>query len=168
MKKRVFGRQLNRTTKHRGALLKSLMRSLVLYGRIKTTEAKAKAIRAEAEKLLTLARNKGELARPSLRKVFSIDMQDKMIHEIAPKFRQRAGGYTRIARTGPRLKDNAPMVFLEWVEQVEVHPPLAEKAQSDRKRKTRETDKIKEEKPIKERKEKEGKDAKDNKTNQAK
>src|SRR3990167_3135539 len=101
MKKRVFGRQFNRTTNHRKALLRSLIRSLVLYGRIHTTEAKAKAVKGEAEKMITLARNKGESAKAYLDKGFPADIMNKIIHEIAPKFEKRPGGYTRIVRLGP-------------------------------------------------------------------
>lgn len=92
------------------------MRSLVIYERIKTTEAKAKAIKGEIEKLVTKAKNKGEQARVYLGKYFSKDIINKIVLDIAPRFQNRKGGYTRILKIGRRLKNNAKMVLLEWVE----------------------------------------------------
>jgi large subunit ribosomal protein L17 len=119
MRKRIFGRRLKRDRNQRKALFKSLMNSLVLYGKIKTTEAKAKSIKGEIEKLVTLARNKEENARASLMSRLSDERAvGKILSEIAPKFASRPGGYTRLIKMGPRFKDGAKMVLMTWVEEI--------------------------------------------------
>jgi large subunit ribosomal protein L17 len=117
MRKRIFGKKLKRTTNQRKALFRSLSQALVLHGRIKTTEAKAKATRGEVEKLITHAKNNPETARQYLqRHVFPASVE--RIIAIAPVFKDRPGGYTRIIRLGGRTKDNASMVILEFVEKL--------------------------------------------------
>src|SRR5690349_4855952 len=118
MRKQVYGRQFKRDINQRRALFKSLMRSLALNESIKTTEAKAKAIRGEFESYITKAK-KGEEARYHLVKHISEDAVDRLIKDIAPKMQKRNGGYTRIVRLGGRVKDNAEMVLLELVEKSE-------------------------------------------------
>lgn len=120
MRKRIFGRKLKRNIDQRKALFKSLMRSLVLYGRIRTTRAKAKAIRPEIEKLITHAKKKGDAARYHLQKYFSEEIINRMIGDIAPKFLDRPGGYIRLINIRSRVKDNAPMVLMEWVEPIDI------------------------------------------------
>ncbi len=116
MKKRKKGRKLNRTKDQRNALLKGVSRSLFLYGKIKTTEAKAKEVSGFAEKLITRAK-KGDLAsKRLLLRLFSLSLVKKMIEEIAPKYKQRKGGYTRIIKLGPRKLDGAKMAIIELVE----------------------------------------------------
>lgn len=119
MRKRIFGRKLKRTIDQRKGLFRSLMRSMILTGRIKTTEAKAKAVRPDLEKLVTLAKKKGDGAyRDLLKKLTQEELVEKMIKTIAPKFETRPGGYTRILKIGNRIKDAAPMVYMEWTERV--------------------------------------------------
>jgi len=119
MRKRIFGRRLKRDRNQRKALFRSLMGSLVLYGKIKTTEAKAKSIKGELEKMVTLAKNKGEDARNLLvSRLANERVAERIISEIAPKFATRPGGYIRIVKMGPRLKDGARMVLMSWVEEV--------------------------------------------------
>jgi large subunit ribosomal protein L17 len=118
MRKRVFGRKLKRTSNQRQGLFRSLMHAMILHGRIKTTEAKAKAIKGQLEKLVTKAKNKGKEAENDLmRDLVQHEMVEKLISNIAPRFTTRPGGYTRILRLGSRKKDNTAMVMLEWVEQ---------------------------------------------------
>lgn len=117
MRKRIFGKKLKRTTNQRKALFKSLTQALVLHGRIKTTQAKAKAIKGEVEKLVTYAKNKPENAKQHLQKSVSYKTVDRIIN-IAPVFKARPGGYTRIIKLGGRTKDNAAMVILEFVEKL--------------------------------------------------
>ncbi|MCL5970629.1 MAG: 50S ribosomal protein L17 [Patescibacteria group bacterium] len=126
MKKNVFGRKLKRDKNERKALFKSLMSSLVLSERIKTTEAKAKAIKPEIEKLVTKAKKNEESAKKVLEKSLSKPAFDKMLKDIAPRFSQRQGGYTRLIKLGKRFGDDAPLVVMEWTEEakiVEVQPP---------------------------------------------
>jgi len=119
MRKRIFGRRLKRDRNQRKALFRSLMGSLVLYGKIRTTEAKAKSIKGELEKMVTLAKNKGEDAKNLLvSRLANERVVERIISEIAPKFVSRPGGYTRIIKMGPRVKDSAKMVLMSWVEEV--------------------------------------------------
>lgn len=118
MKKKVFGRKFKKDTNQRKALFKNLMRSLILNEEIKTTEAKAKAIKGQVEKLVT-AGKKGEESRYHLKKDINEDAVTKLIKEISPRFMKRPGGYTRIIKLENRLKDNAEMVLLEFVEKGE-------------------------------------------------
>lgn len=116
MKKHVFGRKLKRDTNERKALFKNLLTSLVLEERIKTTEAKAKAIKASADKLITKAK-KGNGSYRLLHPDVNQEAVTKLISDIAPRFAKRQGGYTRIIKLGKRrVADNAPMVFLEWTQ----------------------------------------------------
>ena len=166
---RVFGRHLGRSHGHRKMLRRVLIRQLFEHESIKTTEAKAKAVRSQAEKLITLARNRGDAGRlvelakegdqEQLKKLLT-DAQanrllraaeaddknkeelvreahaiaahaqrlaaravpdrrllQKLFHEIAPRYVERPGGYTRIVRLGPRKGDAAPMVMLQLLEE---------------------------------------------------
>lgn len=117
MAHRKAGFKLSRSSAHRRALFRNLMTELFRHERIKTTETKAKAIRAEAERLITLARL-GDLhsRRLILREISDKQIVDKLIHVIGPDMADRPGGYTRIVKLGPRLGDNAPMVYIELVD----------------------------------------------------
>jgi len=114
MRKRVYGRHFNKDMNQRKALFKGLMRSLALNESIKTTESKAKAIKGEFESHITKAK-RGEEARYHLVKHLAEDAVDRLIKDIAPRMKERNGGYTRIIRIGARTKDNAEMVLLELV-----------------------------------------------------
>jgi len=115
MKKRKSGRKFHRTAGQRKALLKSLARALILKGRIETGEAKAKELSAFVEKQITKAK-KGDLAvKRELLKIFSNTTVKKLIEEIAPLYKNRAGGYTRIIKKGPRASDGAKIVIIEFV-----------------------------------------------------
>ena len=116
MKKNVFGRKFKRDVNQRKALFKSLMSSLVLKERIKTTLAKAKAIKADVDKLITRVKKGEDEARRLLGKSLSQDALEKLITKVAPRFKERSGGYTRIIRLGRRVSDHASMVIMEWVE----------------------------------------------------
>lgn len=125
MRKQVFGRKLKRTTNQRKALFKSLTNALILHGRITTTEAKAKAVRGEIEKLITHAKN-AENALPYLQKHVALSTAQGIV-SIAPVFKSRPGGYTRIIKMGHRKKDNASMVILEFVEKVKAAEKIEQK-----------------------------------------
>ena len=109
--------KLSRDASHRKALLANLCVEVIDHERIKTTEAKAKAVKPEIEKLITLAR-KGDLhARRQALSELSQDkfLVHKLFEEIAPRYADRPGGYTRIVKLGPRRSDSTEMVFLELV-----------------------------------------------------
>lgn len=116
MRKNVFGRKLQRDINERKALFNSLMRELVIRERIQTTEAKAKAIKADVEKAVTKAKKNPILAKQRLQAYFGMPVVKKLVDEITPRFSKRQGGYTRIIHIGSRLNDNAKMVILEWTE----------------------------------------------------
>ncbi len=109
--------KLGRTAEHRKALLANQVCSLIVHRRIKTTLAKAKAVRPLAEKMVTLGKNGSLHAR---RNALSIlrqkDAVKKLFDDIAQKSTNRNGGYTRIVKLGRRKSDSAPMAFLEWVD----------------------------------------------------
>ena len=116
MRHKIAGRKLDMPSGHRRAMYRNLVTDLLGYGKIVTTEAKAKEVRGLAEKMITLGKASG---LPSRRQVLSFVMDkkvtDKIFKELAPRYAERAGGYTRIIKLGPRLGDGAPMVQLELV-----------------------------------------------------
>jgi len=126
MRHRVAGRRLKRSTGHRRALYRNLVTELLRHERIRTTEAKAKAIRPKAERLITLAK-RGMIKREAgehdvhERRLAAVRLNDpavvkKLFDDLAPRYKNRPGGYTRILKLGPRLGDGAEMVLLELVE----------------------------------------------------
>jgi large subunit ribosomal protein L17 len=109
--------KLSRDSAHRKALLMNLTKEILEHERIKTTEAKAKAVKPEVERLITLAKRGDLHAR---RQALSALSQDKfavhkLFEEVAPRYAQRPGGYTRILRLGPRRSDASEMVLIELV-----------------------------------------------------
>ena len=117
MRHRKAGRKLGRSSGHRRALYKNLITELFRHERIRTTEAKAKAVRGQAEKLITLGK-RGDL---HARRLASARLNDptivtKLFDELSDRYEERSGGYTRIFRLGRRQGDGASMVLLELVE----------------------------------------------------
>src|ERR1051326_2690207 len=131
--------KLGRTADHRKALLANQVCSLIAHQRIKTTLAKAKAVRPLAEKMVTLGKQDTVHAR---RMAFSTlrqkDAVKKLFDEIAPRSTDRNGGYTRIVRLGQRKSDSAAMAFLEWVDMTPVTEE--EKAAPEKKAKRKEAE----------------------------
>lgn len=120
MRKRVYGRRLSRDTNERKALFRSMATSLITYGKIDTTEAKAKAVRPWVEKLVTRSKvNTLHSRRRLLGEIPSPLIVEKLVSTLGPLFATRPGGYTRIIKMGPRMGDSAPMVRLEFVEDVQ-------------------------------------------------
>lgn len=117
MRHRVAGRRLGRPTAHRWALYRNLVSDLVKYDKIVTTEAKAKEIRGLAEKMITLGKE-GSLAsrRRALAFVTEKKLVDKIFGELAPRYMERPGGYTRIIKMGRRVGDGARLAQVELVE----------------------------------------------------
>lgn len=115
MRKRKKGRKFGRVKEQREALMKSLASSLILHKKINTTEAKAKELRRFVEPLVTKAKT-GDLHRRRLvRKYLSNQTTKKLFDEIAPSYKERAGGYTRITKLPPRVSDGARMAVIEFV-----------------------------------------------------
>ncbi len=119
MRHQRAGRKLGRDSAHRKALYANLTASLIEHGRIKTTVAKAKEVRPVAEEMITLGR-RGDVParRQALKFLRSQDVVHKLFSEVGPRFSDRAGGYSRIVKLGPRQGDAAEMAYLELVDHV--------------------------------------------------
>ncbi len=125
MRHRVAGYKLSRTKDQRKALRRVLIKQLFENNRIKTTKAKAKAIRGDAEKLITLAKNSAnasDIEKVNARRLAASALADadivkKLFDDIAPRFESRNGGYTRMLKLGLRKGDSSEMVLLELVEE---------------------------------------------------
>ena len=116
MRHRVAGRTLGRPTGHRKAMYRNLVTDLLRYEKITTTEAKAKEVRGLAEKMITLGKEGGlHSRRQTLSFILDKKVTEKVFAELAPRYTERPGGYTRITKLGSRLGDGAPMVQLELV-----------------------------------------------------
>jgi len=127
--------KLGRTAEHRKALLANQVCSLIEHQRIKTTLAKAKAVRPLAEKMVTLGK-KGSLhaRRTALAVLRQKGAVKKLFEDIAPRSATRNGGYTRIVKLGARKSDSAPVAFIEWVDSpLVVEEPVAEEKGKKRK-----------------------------------
>src|SRR5271167_4124900 len=125
------GRKLNRTGAHRKALFRNLVLALIRSGRITTTDAKAKELRRFADRMVTLGK-RGDLS--ARRRAFSFiqsrDAVKKLFDEIAPRFKERPGGYTRVVKFGVRRGDAAPLSIIEFTgtsEKVEAKKPRKKK-----------------------------------------
>ncbi len=109
-------RKLGRPTAHRKMMLRNLVTDLLREGRITTTDTRAKEARREAEKMITIAKRGDLHAKRQIRAYITDEsVAVKLVDEIAPKYAERSGGYTRILKLGPRQGDCAEMVFLELV-----------------------------------------------------
>src|SRR5213595_1047720 len=117
MRHQRAGKKLGRDSAHRKALYANLAGALIENGRIKTTVTKAKAVRPIAEKMITLGR-RGDIhaRRQATAFLRSQEIVHKLFAEVAPRFKDRAGGYSRIIRLGPRAGDAAEMAYLELVD----------------------------------------------------
>jgi large subunit ribosomal protein L17 len=117
MRHKIAGRKLDRSSGHRRAMYRNLVTDLLNYEKVTTTEAKAKEIRGLAEKMIGLGK-KGGLHSRRQAASFIIDKKvtEKVFDDLAPRYAERPGGYTRITKLGPRLGDGAAMVKLELVE----------------------------------------------------
>ncbi|MCP9454508.1 MAG: 50S ribosomal protein L17 [Nitrospira sp.] len=120
MRHRKKGRQLGRKTKHRWALFRSLVTSLLDHERIETTEAKAKEVRGFTDRMITLGKE-GTLParRRALGFLRSKAIVSKLFEEVAPRFKDRPGGYTRLIKTRRRVGDGGRMVAIELVDRPE-------------------------------------------------
>jgi large subunit ribosomal protein L17 len=119
MRHQRSGRKLGRDAAHRKALYANLSCALIEHGRIKTTEAKAKEVRPIVEEMITLGK-RGDVAahRQAVKFLRSKEIAHILFSEVAPRFAERPGGYTRIVKIGPRQGDAARMAYLELVDYV--------------------------------------------------
>ncbi len=133
MKKKVFGRRLKRDRNERKALFKSLISSLVIKGKIETTEEKAKAVRGDVDKMITSAKKGGR----NLSDYIFPQAMEKLTNEIIPSLGSRNSGYTRLIKLSKRFSDNASMVVMEWVDlqQIREQKPNTTKGKSTKNQK---------------------------------
>lgn len=115
MRHRKEGRKLKRTSDERRALLKSLANSLILHNKIQTTQAKAKALRPFVERLITKAKEPGLANRRYVLRFLTKKATQRLFSKVAPKYKERPGGYTRITKIGYRKGDNAPIAQIELI-----------------------------------------------------
>jgi large subunit ribosomal protein L17 len=141
--------KLGRTAEHRKALLANQVCSLIEHQRIKTTLAKAKAVRPLAERMVTLGKNGSIHARrTALATLRQKGAVRKLFDDIAPRSAERNGGYTRIVKLGQRKSDSAPMAFIEWVDvekMVEEKPAEKKSKRKEAEVKSTETETMREE-----------------------
>jgi large subunit ribosomal protein L17 len=126
------GRKLSRGSSHRRATLRNLVTSLLMKGRITTTDAKAKELRRYAERMITLGKQQTITARRRARQFVMTDAAlSKLFSEVAPRFQGRAGGYTRVIKVGHRRGDCAPLSMVELTELgvTTVEPKAAKRAE---------------------------------------
>lgn len=119
-----FGSKLGRTTSHRKAMLRTMVTSLLKYEKIQTTDMKAKELKKVADKMITLGK-RGDLhaRRQAASYVRERDVVSKLFSEMSERYKDRAGGYTRIVKSGYRAGDNAPMSIIEFVRNAEAEKP---------------------------------------------
>ncbi|MGH3006500.1 MAG: 50S ribosomal protein L17 [Gaiellaceae bacterium] len=124
MRHRKAGRKLGRDSAQRKALHAGLASALIEHGRIRTTEAKAKEVRPIVEEMITLGK-RGDVAahRQAVAFLRSKPVAHKLFADVAPRFAERPGGYTRVVKIGPRQGDAAPMAYLELVDYVPERAP---------------------------------------------
>ena len=117
MRHKIGYKKLNRTSEHRKALIKNMLNSLVKYEQITTTLPKAKVLRPQAEKLITIGKT-DTLANTKrlVSKLQNIQMVNKIRKNLSKRYETRKGGYTRIIKAGYRYGDNAPMAIIEFVD----------------------------------------------------
>ena len=132
MRHQKKGRKLNRTASHRKALFSNLAASLVIHKKIRTTEAKGKELRTYIEKLVTYAKRGDVHSRRLIQKNISgkrgKEIANILIHDIAPAFAGRKGGYTRLIKLNNRKNDNAPVSLIEFVD---IAPDIIESDTND-------------------------------------
>jgi large subunit ribosomal protein L17 len=118
MRHQKAGRKLGRTTSHKEAMLRNMVTSFFKHEKITTTDIKAKELRKVAEKMITLGKNASLHARRQAASVVrERGVVKKLFEEISPRYKDRAGGYTRIIKAGFRVGDNAPLAVIELIPQ---------------------------------------------------
>ena len=117
MRHKLGYKKLNRTSEHRKALIKNMLNSLIKYEQIITTLPKAKLIKPQADKLITLGKKKNLVnTRTLVSKLQDKDNANKILNTLSKRYEKRSGGYTRIIKAGFRYGDNSPMAVIEFVD----------------------------------------------------
>tara|TARA_B100000989_G_scaffold147985_1_gene110248 strand:- start:73 stop:513 length:441 start_codon:yes stop_codon:yes gene_type:complete len=133
MRHKLGYKKLNRTSEHRKALIKNMLNSLIKYEQIITTLPKAKLIKPQAEKLITLGKRKNLTnTRVLISKLQDKKNANKILNTLSKRYEKRAGGYTRIVKAGYRYGDNSPMAVIEFVDRdVEAKRKFKKKKKED-------------------------------------
>ena len=141
----MANKKLNRTSEHRKALLKNMLNSLVKYEQIKTTLPKAKFLKPQADKLITLGKKDTlQTTKLLVSQLQDIKSANKVKKTLSKRYEKRSGGYTRIIKAGFRYGDNAPMAIIEFVDR-DVH---AKKVDKKKKSTSKELEKKEDKKPV--------------------
>ena len=136
MRHAFANKKLNRTSEHRKALLKNMLNSLIKYEQIKTTLPKAKFLKPQADKLITLGKkNNLQTTKLLITQLQDIKSADKVKKTLSKRYEKRAGGYTRIIKAGFRYGDNAPMAIIEFVDR-DIEAKKVDKKKKDPKKDT--------------------------------
>ena len=145
MRHGMANKKLNRTSEHRKALLKNMLNSLVKYEQIKTTLPKAKFLKPQADKLITLGKkNTLQTTKNLVSQLQDIKSANKVRKTLSKRYEKRSGGYTRIIKAGFRYGDNAPMAIIEFVDRdIE-----AKKVDKKKKSASKEPEKKEDKKPV--------------------
>ena len=144
MRHGMANKKLNRTSEHRKALLKNMLNSLIKYEQIKTTLPKAKFLRPQADKIITLGKkNNLKTTKILVSQLQDISSANKVRKTLSKRYEKRNGGYTRIIKAGFRYGDNAPMAIIEFVDR----DPQAKRVDKKKKETVKESDK-KEDKKV--------------------
>ena len=142
----MANKKLNRTSEHRKALLKNMLNSLIKYEQIKTTLPKAKFLKPQAEKIITLGKKDTlQTTKMLVSKLQDIKSASKVKKTLSKRYEKRSGGYTRIIKAGFRYGDNAPMAIIEFVDR----DVLAKKVDKKKKTPDKETLSTEEKKQVK-------------------
>ncbi len=146
MRHGMANKKLNRTSEHRKALLKNMLNSLIKYEQIKTTLPKAKFLKPQAEKIITLGKKDTlQTTKMLVSKLQDIKSASKVKKTLSKRYEKRSGGYTRIIKAGFRYGDNAPMAIIEFVDR----DVLAKKVDKKKKTPDKETSSTEEKKQVK-------------------
>ena len=140
MRHSFANKKLNRTSEHRKALLKNMLNSLIKYEQIKTTLPKAKFLKPQADKIITLGKKETlQTTKMLISKLQDIKSADKVKKTLSKRYENRKGGYTRIIKAGFRYGDNAPMAIIEFVDR-DVEAKRVDKPKKDTAKETPKTE----------------------------
>ena len=138
MRHKISNKKLNRTAEHRKALIKNMLNSLIKYEQITTTLPKAKVLKPQAEKIITLGKNdKLHNMKSLISKLQDIKSANKVRKTLAKRYESRKGGYTRIIKAGYRYGDNAPLAVIEFVDR-DVEAKKVDRKKKEEKKKPEE------------------------------
>jgi large subunit ribosomal protein L17 len=147
MRHGMANKKLNRTSEHRKALLKNMLNSLIKYEQIKTTLPKAKFLKPQADKIITLGKKETlQTTKMLVTKLQDINSANKVKKTLSKRYEKRNGGYTRIIKAGFRYGDNAPMAIIEFVDRDLEAKRIDKKKKDTTKDTTKETSKAEEKK----------------------